>query len=62
MTDDEALRIGREAAEDAQKKVGGKKNDLLKELEKQSEQHTDVAKAFNEAGRLWLQSHQETKH
>ncbi|MFM0022163.1 hypothetical protein [Paraburkholderia azotifigens] len=62
MTDDEALRIGRQAAEDAQRKVGGNKDDLLKELKKQSEQQQDVAEAFKKAGMLWQQSHQETKH
>jgi len=62
MSHDEAFRIGRKAIQDARERVGGQKNELLKELEKQAEQDRKVAEAFKVAGILLLESHQETKH
>jgi len=63
MTHDEALRIGRQAAEEARKQVGGNdKAELLKGIEKQAAQKPEVAEAFRVLGYLLLDSHQETKH
>jgi hypothetical protein len=63
MTHDEALRIGRQAAEEARKQVGGNvKDELLKGLEQQAAQKPEVAEAFRVLGPLLLESHQETKH
>lgn len=63
MTHDEALRIGRQAVEEARKQVGGNDKDaLLKGIEEQEAQKPEVAEAFRVLGHLLLDSHQETKH
>ncbi|AUT68549.1 MULTISPECIES: hypothetical protein [Paraburkholderia] len=63
MTHDEALRIGRQAAEEARKQVGGNdKDELLKGIEQQAAQKPEVAEAFRVFGHLLLDAHQETKH
>ncbi|SEI41957.1 hypothetical protein [Paraburkholderia diazotrophica] len=63
MTHDEALRIGRQAVEEARQQVGGNcKDELLKGIEKQASEKPEVAEAFRVVGHLLLDSHQETKH
>jgi hypothetical protein len=62
MTNDEALRIGRKAIEDARKRVGDKQESLIEEIEKVCAGDTLVAQAFSITGHLLLESIQETKH
>ncbi|MPW16940.1 hypothetical protein GCT13_08345 [Paraburkholderia sp. CNPSo 3157] len=63
MTHGEALRIGRQAIEEARKQVGGNdKDELLKGIEKQASEKPEVAEAFRVVGHLLLDSRQETKH
>jgi hypothetical protein len=62
MTEDEALHIGRKAVEDARERVGGDKNAMQQELEKQIEIDPELFAAFALAGELILRSMQDTKH
>jgi hypothetical protein len=62
MTNDEALRIGRKAVEDARKRVGDKQESLIEELEKVCTGDALAAQAFSITGHLILESIQETKH
>lgn len=62
MTNDEALRIGRKAVEDARKRVGDKQEGLIEEIEKVCDGDALVAQAFSITGHLILESNQETKH
>jgi len=61
MNEDQALRIGRKAIEDARKRVGNDRNALLQELEKGTKTNTETMQAFAIAGRLFLQASQATK-
>ncbi|AIO25719.1 hypothetical protein CEQ23_22500 [Burkholderia cepacia] len=61
MNEDQALRIGRKAVEDARKRVGNDRNALLQELEKGTKKNTETMQAFAIAGRLFLQASQATK-
>lgn len=62
MTDDEALRIGREAVEAARERVGTNKQKLRKELEARIRTDPKTMEAFALAGQLLLTSKQETQH
>lgn len=62
MTNDEALRIGRKAVEDARKRVGDNPERLIEEIEKICTGDTLAAQAFSITGHLVLESIQETKH
>jgi hypothetical protein len=62
MTDDEAIQISREAAQDARKRVGVDKEAADKEFEAQSETDSRLAEALLQAGMLFEQSRQDTKH
>lgn len=62
MTNDEALRIGRKAVEGARKKVGGKRSELIKELEKKAVRDKKLAQALLAVGHLLLESSQQIKH
>jgi hypothetical protein len=62
MDEGEALRNGKKAVKDAQKRVGANKKTLLKEIEKQTERDPELMKAFETAGHLILESMQESKH
>jgi hypothetical protein len=62
MTEEKALQIGRQAVEDAQKRVGVDRNALLKELEKKMEGDSELMAAFALVGHLILTSMQEQKH
>lgn len=62
MTDDEALRIGREAVEAARDRVGCNKQELAKDLETRIEIDPETMEAFAHVGRLFLTSQQETQH
>lgn len=62
MTDDEALRIGREVVEAARERVGANKQALRKELEARIETDPKTMEAFAQAGRLLLTSKQEPQH
>ncbi|KVF22916.1 hypothetical protein WJ06_10180 [Burkholderia cepacia] len=61
MNEDQALRIGRKAVEDARRRVGNDRNALLQELEKGTKKNTETMQAFAIAGRLLLQASQATK-
>jgi hypothetical protein len=61
MKDDEAIQIGRQAAQDARKRVGVDK-DAEQELEAQTETDPVLAEAYLKAGMLILESKQDTKH
>jgi len=61
MTEEQALRIGRKAVEDARRRVGNDRTALLKELEKGTKKNTETMRAFAIAGCLLLQASQETK-
>lgn len=62
MTEDEALRIGREAVEDARKRVGDNKEELMREIEKRAYEDARLMTAFSLAGHLFLRSAQGPKH
>lgn len=62
MTEGEALRIGRQAIEDARKRVGDQQEALIKETENRIANDPQVEQAFRVAGHLILQSQQETRH
>jgi hypothetical protein len=63
MTDDEALQISRQAAQDARKRVGvDDKEALDKEFESIAETDSRLADALLQAGMLILESKQDTKH
>ncbi len=62
MTNDEALRIGRKAIEDARKRVGDNPERLIEEIEKSCTGDTLAGQAFSITGNLILESIQETKH
>jgi hypothetical protein len=62
MTEGEALQIGRQAVEDARKRVGVDKNALQKELEAKIEADPELFAAFALVGNLILRSQQDQKH
>ena len=62
MTNDEALRIGREAVEDARKRVGDKQEELIEVIEKRLATEPRLSEAFAQTGHLLLRSLQETRH
>ncbi len=61
MTEEQALRIGRKAVEDARRRVGNDRNALLQELEKGTQKSTEKMQAFVTAGCLFLQANKATK-
>lgn len=61
MTEEDALRKGCKAVEDARKRVGDNRNALTKELERVAIEDSEVAEAFRVAGYLFLEAQQETK-
>lgn len=62
MTDDEALQIGRQAVEDARRKVGGREELILKELETRADGDPRVGEAFAQVGEVLQCAKQHTKH
>ncbi len=62
MTDEDALRIGRKAVEDARRRVGDDRNALMEEIGRQIESDPERLEAFALAGHLILRSLQETRH
>jgi hypothetical protein len=62
MTEGEALQIGRQAVEDARKRVGVDKNALERELEAKAGTDPELMTAFALAGHLILRSQQDQKH
>ncbi|KVO95536.1 hypothetical protein BGV71_31765 [Burkholderia ubonensis] len=61
MTEEQALRKGRQATEDARKRVGFDRNALLQELEQESQADKELMDALEAIGQLILQARQETK-
>ncbi|MGU7784910.1 hypothetical protein [Burkholderia sp. PU8-34] len=61
MTEEQALRIGRQAAKDARERVGYDRNALLQELERDSYKKEELIEALTITGLLILQARQETK-
>lgn len=61
MTEEQALRIGRKAVEDARRRVGYDRNALLQELEKGTKKNKETMAAFAITGMLILKASQETK-
>jgi len=61
MTEEQALRIGRKAVEDARRRVGNDRTALLQELEKGTKKNVETMQAFAIAGRLFLLASQATK-
>ncbi|MFL9904731.1 hypothetical protein PQR71_42505 [Paraburkholderia fungorum] len=62
MTDDEALRISRKAAQDARKRVGFEKDALDQEFESMAETDPMLAEALLITGLAIIESQQDTKH
>ncbi|KWD49690.1 hypothetical protein WL67_20850 [Burkholderia ubonensis] len=61
MTEEDALRNGCKAVEDARQRVGDNRNALMKELERVAIEDSEIAEAFRVAGFLFLEAQQETK-
>lgn len=66
MTDDAALQMGRQAIEDARKRVGDEREAVLKELLKRAQADPELAKAFEMSGMATVialkESATSTKH
>jgi len=66
MTDDAALQMGRQAIEDARKRVGDEREAVLKELLKRAQADPELAKAFEISGMATVialkESATSTKH
>ncbi|WP_186200633.1 hypothetical protein [Burkholderia gladioli] len=62
MTESDALRISRQAVEDARALVGDDRNALIEELGKAALGDREIAEAFALTGVLILQAQQERKH
>ncbi|WP_186057732.1 hypothetical protein [Burkholderia gladioli] len=62
MTESDALRISRQAVEDARAAVGDDRNALMEELGKAALGDREIAEAFALTGVLILQAQQERKH
>ncbi|ATF84587.1 hypothetical protein [Burkholderia gladioli] len=62
MTESDALRISRQAVEDARAAVGDDRNALMEELGKAALGDREIAEAFVLTGVLILQAQQERKH
>ncbi|WP_186140090.1 hypothetical protein [Burkholderia gladioli] len=62
MTESDALRISRQAVEDARAAVGDDRTALMEELGKAALGDREIAEAFALTGVLILQAQQERKH
>ncbi|WP_186070770.1 hypothetical protein [Burkholderia gladioli] len=62
MTESDALRISRQAVQDARAAVGDDRNALMEELGKAALGDREIAEAFALTGVLILQAQQEKKH
>ncbi|WP_186216040.1 hypothetical protein [Burkholderia gladioli] len=62
MTESDALRISRQAVQDARAAVGDDRNALMEELGKAALGDREIAEAFALTGVLILQAQQERKH
>ncbi|KVV20316.1 hypothetical protein WK78_28950 [Burkholderia cepacia] len=61
MTEEQALRKGREAVEDARQRVGDNRNALIEELSRAAIDDPELATAFAIAGHLIIEAQQQTK-